>query len=181
MQVSLTLKSLRKRRQTPHGDLEKNKKAVIRTWKTWVLREHTVVWLSSETRKHFKNCYNCWRSLKQGKVKRLFPDFNGRAVDGLCWLKDILSRLSFSHRGHKDSSGCRDVETPGRRDEMPWVGRRKVRRSCRFLTAIAINKASGWQVFILELSLCNLWLQESEREMKADSETQLQSFPALGN
>lgn len=38
-----------------------------------------------------------------------------------------------------------------------------------------------WQAFILELSWCNLWLQESEGEMKAGSEAQLQSFPALGN
>lgn len=48
-------------------------------------------------------------------MKRLLPDFNGRAVDGLCWLKNILSRLS-SHREQKDYvwlQSCRDSRQKG--------------------------------------------------------------------
>lgn len=95
---------------------KKRKKAAIKIWRTQALRKHSVVWLSSETREHLKNCYNCWRPLKQGKMKKLFPDFNGRAVDGLCWLKNILSSLSFSHRQHKDYiclQSCWDTRQKG--------------------------------------------------------------------
>lgn len=93
MQVPLTPKSLWKRRWIPHGDLRK--KSCAEDLRTGVLRKHSITWLSAETREHLKNCYNCWRPLKQGKVKSLFTDFNSGAGDSLCWL-NMLSRLSFS-------------------------------------------------------------------------------------
>lgn len=47
-----------------------------------------------------------------------------------------------------------------------------------FLTLIGTNKASGRQVFILELSSCNLSQQESETAMEAD-QAQARAFQFL--
>lgn len=88
--------------------------------------------------------------MKIPKPRDLSLDFYGRAVAGVWWLQNILS---FPHRGQEDRelSGC---TTEGRS-----AGSRKGSRNSRWLrvlTALPINKVSGWQVFISELSWCNL-------------------------